>query len=242
LPRRRVSKNKCDVILSPESVGAFTAYLLAPMIVGTSVQQGASCFTDRLNKRIAVDSFSLIDDGRAQDGVGTALLDDEGTPTKSTTIVEDGLLKCFLYDTLTACWSEQSSTGNAKRASDTLGRTYLKPPEPLPTNLTVKSGDYDSEELIEETKEGILLNSIDYTFPLIPERGYSSFGSSYPALVIENGKVEGYIQNITISGELNDILTKICGIGKKTEQSAFIGSIITSSPHVRIGDMALSYD
>lgn len=240
LPKKRISKMKSDVILSPESTGAFTAYLIAPMIVGKSVQQGASCFSSMLNRKIAVDSFSLLDDGRAEGGFNSAEVDDEGTPTKSTTIIENGVLTGFLYDTLTAHWSGTSSTGNARRASDTLGRQYLTPPEPLPTNLALERGDYDPEELIEDTKEGVLIKSFDYVFPLVPERGYFTMTSSLPALIIKDGEEESYTQNLTLSGELNSTLKQITGIGKNLRQSMFIGSIATFSPHLRIKDMAVS--
>jgi len=241
LPRRRISKSKCDVILSPQSAGAFTAYLVAPMIVGKSVQTGASCFTNMSNTRVAVESFSLKDQGRIKGGIGSAIVDDEGNPTRTTTIIKNGLLKGFLYDILTACRSEESSTGNARRASDTLGRTYLRAPEPLPTNLVIESGDYGSEELIEETKEAVLLDSIDYTFPLVPERGYFSVTSSLPALLIEKGEIEGYTQNLTISDELSKALTRVSGIGKDIQQSTYLGSTVTFSPYLRIRDMAISY-
>jgi predicted Zn-dependent protease len=240
LPKRRISKSKCDVILSPQSAGAFIAYLVAPMIVGKSVQAGASCFTNMLKKKVAAESFSLADQGRIKGGIGSAIVDDEGNPTKSTTIIENGTLKGFLYDTLTACWSEESSTGNARRASDTLGRTYLMAPEPLPTNLVTERGDYGSEELIEETKEAILVNSIDYAFPLVPERGYFNMTSSLPMLLIEHGEIEGYTENVTVSDELSKALTRVNGIGKDLQQSTNIGSTVTFSPYLRIKDMTVS--
>jgi PmbA protein len=240
LPRKRVSKNQCDVILSPQSAGALTAYLISPMIVGKSVQAGASCFTNMLNTKVAAESFSLRDDGRMKDGVGSSIVDDEGSPTQSTTIIGDGLLRGFLYDTLTACWGGETSTGNARRASDSIGRTYLTPPEPLPTNLVVDIGSYDFDELLEETKEGVLVDSIGHAFPLVPERGYYSVTSNCPALLIENGEITGYAQNLTISDELNNTLTKIDGIGKDAEQSVYIGSIVTCSPHLRIKNVAVS--
>jgi PmbA protein len=241
LPKRRIGKTKSDVILSPESTGSFLAYLVAPMIVGRSVEQGASCFSNMLNRKIAADSFSLSDDGRVEGGLNSAIVDDEGSSTRSTPIIKNGVLKGFLYDTLSASSSGVVSTGNAKRASDTLGRQYLTPPEPLPTNLVVERGDYSPEELIEETKEGILVNSLDYAFPLVPERGLFSMTSSLPVLLIEKGEEKGYTQNLTLSGQLSEFLTRITGIGKNLGQSMFIGSIATLSPHLKINDMSVSY-
>jgi len=211
------------------------------MVVGKSVQAGASCFTNMLNTKVAAESFSLADHGRIKGGIGSAIVDDEGNPTKSTMIIENGLLKGFLYDTLTACWSGECSTGNARRASDTLGRTYLMAPEPLPTNLVIERGDYGSEELIEETKEAILVNSIDYAFPLVPERGYFNVTSSLPVLVIENGEIEGYTENVRVSDELSKALTRVSGIGKDMQQSTYMGSTVTFSPYLRIKDMPVSY-
>lgn len=241
LPQKRIPKSSCDIILSPESVGAFAAYLLTPMIIGRSVEQGVSCFTNMLNTKVSADSFSLRDDGHLKGGIGSATIDDEGTPTRETKIVERGTLRGFLYDTLSACWSDTSSTGNARRASDALGRTYLAPPEPTPTNLVVESGDFSPEELVEETKHGVLIDSINYTFHLVPERGYFNMTSNFPSLIIENGEIEACTQNISISDELCKTLMKIGGIGKNVGQFAFLGSIMTSVPHLKINNMPISY-
>jgi PmbA protein len=241
LPKKRIGKTKSDVILSPESTGSFLTYLVAPMIVGRSVEQGATCFSNMLNKKTAADSFSLSDDGRVEGGLSSADVDDEGSSTRSTPIIKNGVLTGFLYDTLSASSSGMVSTGNARRASDTLGRQYLTPPEPLPTNLVVGRGDYSPEELIEETKEGILVSSFDYAFPLVPERGLFSMTSSLPVLLIEKGEEKGYTQNLTLSGQLGEFLTRITGIGKNLGQSMFIGSIATLSPHVKVDGVSTSY-
>jgi predicted Zn-dependent protease len=193
-----------------------------------------------LDKVVAAHSFSLIDNGRVEGGLGSAMIDDEGTPTRSTTIIENGVLKNFLYDALTACPSGSASTGNARRASETLGRTYLTPPEPLPTNLIVGNGEHSPEELVEETGKGILMNSIDYTFPLVPERGYFSMMSSFPALVIEKGEIVGHAQNVAISGELKEVLMKISDIGRYARQSIHIGSMATTCPDLKMRDMVFS--
>jgi PmbA protein len=240
LPSRAISKGKYDVILAPEAVGAFISYLLSPMIVGKSTQQGVSCLADMLDEKVAADSFSLVDNGRVEGGLGSALVDDEGTPTRPTTIIENGMLKGFLYDILTSCQSGTDSTGNARRASDTLGRTYLTPPEPLPTNLVVRNGDYSYDELIRETEKGLLIDSLSYTFPLVPERGYFSIISSFPALMVENGEIVGHVHDITISDELREALMKISGIGNRARQSIHIGSVVAIAPHLRMRDMSVS--
>lgn len=240
LPEKPISSGRYDLILAPEAVGAFISYLVSPMITGKSTQLGVSCFTDMLDKVVAAGSFSLIDNGRSEGGLGSALTDDEGTPTRSTTIIENGVLKNFLYDALTAYLRGVTSTGNARRASETLGRTYLTPPEPLPTNLIVRNGDYSPDELIEETRKGVLMDSIDYSFPLVPERGYFNITSSFPALIIENGRIVGHAQNAAVSGDLREVLMKISGIGEYARQSSHIGSLAASCPHLKMGDMVFS--
>jgi PmbA protein len=240
LPERTIPSGRCDLILAPEAVGAFVSYLISPMVTGKSIQLGVSCLTDMSDKAVAADCFSLIDDGRVEGGLGSATIDDEGTTTKSTTIVEKGVLRNFLYDTLTACVVGAVSTGNARRLSETLGRTYLAPPEPLPTNLIVRNGDYSPEELVEETGKGVQIDSFDYTFPLVPERGYFSIMSSSPALVIEKGVVVGHARNLAFQGELKEVLMKICGVGRYARQSIHIGSLATSCPHVKMREVALA--
>jgi PmbA protein len=237
LTRKRVSKGKHEVILSPESAGAFTSQLIGPMIAGKSVNVGASCLTNMLNRRVASESFSLLDNGRAEGGIASASVDDEGTPTRSTKVVEKGVLRNFLYDTVTAGVSGANTTGNARRVSDAVGRSYSAPPEPLATNLAVECGDFSFDELIEETKSGLIIDSIGYTFHLVPERGYFNIVNNVPVLVVENGQIEGQIRKVTISGELVETLMKIDGIGKEDRQSAWLGSMVAFSPHLRIKDM-----
>lgn len=224
------------MILSPESAGAFTCYLIGPMITGKSVQVGASCLTNMTNKRVASESFSLIDNGRAPGGLASAEVDDEGTPTRLTKVVERGVLKTFLNDTLSASLNETDTTANARRASDTLGRTYMTPPKPLPTNLIVEKGNHSLDELVEATKTGIIINSIGYTFHLVPELGYFNIVSNSPALVVENGKIKGYAQNTAFTGKLVETLMNIDGIGKDVRQSASLGSMVCFSPYLRIRD------
>ncbi|WXG43321.1 MAG: TldD/PmbA family protein [Promethearchaeati archaeon SRVP18_Atabeyarchaeia-1] len=236
LQRIEVPRGKRDVILSPESAGAFTCYLIGPMITGKSVQVGASCLTNMTNKRVASESFSLIDNGRAPGGLASAEVDDEGTPTRLTKVVERGVLKTFLNDTLSASLNETDTTANARRASDTLGRTYMTPPEPLPTNLIVEKGNHSLDELVEATKTGIIINSIGYTFHLVPELGYFNIVSNSPALVVENGKIKGYAQNTAFTGKLVETLMNIDGIGKDVRQSASLGSMVCFSPYLRIRD------
>jgi PmbA protein len=240
LPEKQVSSRRCDLILAPQAVGGFVSYLVSPMITGRSAQMGVSCFTGMLKKVIATDSFSLIDDGRVVGGLGSASIDDEGTPTRSTTIIENGILKNFLYDALTACVAGVVSTGNARRASETLGRTYLTPPEPAPSNLIVRNGDISPDELIRETAKGVLVHSIDYAFPLVPEQGYFSMMSSFPLLMIDNGEIVGQTQNVTVSGDLREVLMKIIGIGKYPQQTIHIGSLTATCPHVKMRDVVFS--
>jgi predicted Zn-dependent protease len=234
LPRKKIPKGKREVILSPESAGAFISYLIGPMITGKSVNVGASCFTDMLNRRVASDSFSLSDNGRADGGIASSSVDDEGTPTRSTDVIANGVLRNFLYDSVSAIGSGAETTGNARRVSDGIGRSYLAPPEPLPTNLVVKPGDSSLDELVEETRSGLIIDSIGYTFHLVPERGYFNIVSSMPALVIENGRIEGLVRKASISGELLETLMKIEGIGKQAQQSSWLGAMVAFSPHLRI--------
>jgi PmbA protein len=239
LTKKRVDKGKHEVILSPGSAGAFACYLIAPMITGRSALAGASCLTNMLNKSVASESFSLVDNGHAEGGIASASVDDEGTPTRSTRIFENGVFRNFLYDTLTASLNESESTGNARRASDTIGRTYLASPEPLGTNLVVQHGDFNFEELVEMTDSGLIVNSIGYTFYLAPERGYFNVVSNVPALVVEKGRIKGRTRRATVSGKLVDTLQNIDGIGKKTSQSVSLGSLAAFSPYLRIRNMTV---
>jgi PmbA protein len=239
LPKRKIPDGKCGVILSPESAGAFVYYLVSPMILGTSALTGTSCLTGMLKMTVASESFSMLDNGQIEDGIASACIDDEGTPTRSTVIFGNGVFSNFLFDTLTASLYESKTTGNARRVSDTLGRTYINPPEPLPTNLVVAPGDFSPEELVEMTNSGAIIDSIGYTFHLVPERGYFSMMSNVPAQVVENGRIKGRTGNATVSGSLVETLPKIEGIGKELRQSTFLGSAATFSPHLRIRDISL---
>jgi PmbA protein len=151
--------------------------------------------------------------------------DDEGVPSRATTVVDDGVLKTFLYDTYTAGKEKRESTGNAIRGS------YSSPPMVGPRNVRF---EYPRSDVLRETDKGLFVNSIIGAHTANPITGDFSV-ECRNAFVIENGALTQPIKSMMISGNIFDLLKKVDGMGRDDKA---VGSVI--SPTVRVKDIRVT--
>ena len=187
---------KFDVILDPlASAPLFDAVGSSASIF--NVEAGTSFFTNKLNKKIASNKFTLYDDPTINDGLNSTFFDAEGFPTRKNTIIKNGVFRTYLHNTSTAKKYKTKTTGNAGLVS------------PEPTNIVIENGKISREKLIREVKSGLLITNVWYTrftnyatgdFSTIPRDGI---------FVIKNGSIEGPIKNIRISDNMLRILLNI---------------------------------
>jgi PmbA protein len=198
---------KHTVVFHPQAYSAFLNYTLIRSIRGDNVVRGKSMIADKLGDLIASEKFSLNDDGLYPGGTNTAIADDEGVPRRKTPIIENGVLRSFLWDTYWANKSGVKSTGNAKR---NLRQGLV---EISPTSLVVEPGIGKIDKIISEIDHGYYIQSVQGAHSANPESGdFSVVGN--PAYLIENGKMVGAINGLMISANVFGLLENVVEIAK----------------------------
>jgi len=194
-----IESGQIPVVLRNQISANILGVMLSSPINASTVQRGGSPLSDKLGDQIAADNINITDDGTYTGGVGTRMCDAEGCPTQRTPIIEDGVLKNFLFDSYTAKREDVDPTGNAAR------RSYASPPSPAPTNLILKSGSASPEEMIENTKNGLyvesvigaqLSNTVSGNLNAAVTRGY----------VINNGELGAPVKGVILAGNFYEVL------------------------------------
>lgn len=197
------------VIFKPDAVLSPIFIVVANSISAEEVQKNRSFWKDRLADKVAVENLSISDSPHdVTGGEGVRPFDDEGTPTKETTIIKDGILENFLFDVLRAHRAHTISSGNSWRSMQ--GSRFTNGPSIiLPNAPIIHPGDHSNEELIEETKLGIIFEYFSGSYR--PENGIFS-GVAKGAQLIENGEITKPLINVSIAGNVFDALNNIEGI------------------------------
>ncbi|MCK4848096.1 MAG: TldD/PmbA family protein, partial [Candidatus Heimdallarchaeota archaeon] len=207
-----VKLNKSEVlptVWEPRISSTYILSSLGPALNGRSVVEGRSRFSDRIGEKISLSEFSLYDDGQLPEALNTSAIDAEGLPRQKTSLVENGILKHFLFDSYYARIFGTKSTANASRA----GQGYTSTPTIGVSTFIVSEGSTDLEKAISEISEGIYMQ--DYVQGLGHSDAISGdFSAVAPqSFLIKNGEIAGALDPVTIGGNfykgLNDIRT-IC--------------------------------
>ncbi len=203
LDPQMVETQKAPVIFDPDVSRAILGGIMAA-INGERVLQGASFLRESLDKKISSELMTLIDDGTRPRGMGSSPFDGEGVPTQKRIIVDKGVLKGFLYNTIVAKRAGVQSTGNASRGGygGLLGIG--------PHNFYMEAGKSAPEEIIQSTQKGLLLKGVT-GYGINPVNGNFSGGAS--GFWIENGKIAFPVKGLTIAGTADTILNGIDMVG-----------------------------
>ena len=201
------------VIFEPYAVGDMLAFVFASNFNLKTYSEKRSCFTDKLGKKIASEELSLIDDPHSPEGIGSKPFDDEGMPTAPKYLIESGIFSNTFSDSFHAFKEGTQSTGNATRMGSPMGRDAHPIPIPLPHNLRIKEGGVKKEEIVGETKKGLLVGRLWYTYPVNPERGDFSCTARSGIRIIENGKIKCPGKSVRIVHNLPTLLQNISSVG-----------------------------
>ncbi len=199
LDPRMVSTQRAAVIFDPAVARSLVGGIIAA-INGERVLQGASFLKDSMDERFASELLTIIDDGLRPGGLGSKPFDGEGVPTATRTLVEQGVLRGFLFNTYAANRAGVDSTGNASRS----GFTGL--PSIGTHNLYLKAGPDKAEDILANTQRGLLLKGVT-GYGINPVNGNYSGGAS--GFWVENGRIVHPVQGLTIGGSAHDILNNI---------------------------------
>ncbi len=190
-------------------------------------RKGSSAFSGRIGQRVAAKGVTVIDDGTINERRGSLNIDDEGSPTQRTVLIEDGILKGYMQDTLNARLTGVAPTGNGRRES------FAHLPLPRMTNTMMLAGDREPAEIIASVSKGIYAanfggGQVDIT------NGKFVFSMS-EAYLIEDGKVTRPIKGATLIGNGPDALTRVSMIGNDLRLDPGVGTCGKDGQSVPVG-------
>lgn len=230
LGAKPVRPRRATVVLDPV-VAAQVLATLAAALTADAAQKGRSFLAGKVGRSVATSGLTVVDDGRLKGGLGSQPFDDEAVATRTTPVIEQGVLKTFLYDGYTARKDRRESTGNAGRAG------FKSPPAPAPTNLFVKPGARGKDEIIGSVSSGLYVLSVAGLHAGVNTvTGQFSVGAS--GLWIEQGKRTFPVREVTIASTLPEILVRMGEVGRDLRFMPFGGSI--GAPTLLVEDMTIS--
>jgi TldD protein len=203
------------VVLGPGWPGVLLHEAIGHGLEGDFNRKGSSAFSGRVGERVAAAGVTVVDDGSIADRRGSLSIDDEGTPTQCTTLIEDGILKGYLQDRMNARLMGVAPTGNGRRES------FAHAPMPRMTNTFMLGGQDDPAEILARAGNGIYARSfgggqVDIT------SGKFVF-SCTEAYRIENGRLGAPLKGATLIGDGPSVLTKVKAIGNDLALDEGIG-------------------
>jgi PmbA protein len=224
LDARRVPTQQAPVIFSPEVARGIVGAVF-DAAAGDAIYRGASIFAGKLGEEIAASSLTVVDDGTIPGGFGTSPFDAEGLPSRRTVIVERGVLKNYILNTYAGRKLGMKSTGNAGRGL--AGNPYLDS-----GNLFLEAGTQTPEEIIRGVGRGLYVTRMLGQGVNLVTGDYSRGAAG---LWIENGELTYPVHEITIAGNLKDMLRNISAIGNDL---VFRGA--TAAPTLRMDGMTIA--
>jgi TldD protein len=216
-----------DVVLGPGWPGILLHEAIGHGLEGDFNRKKTSAFSDRIGQRIASEGVTVVDDGTLYERRGSLNVDDEGTPTQRTVLIEDGILCGYLQDRLNARLMGMTPTGNGRRES------YAHIPMPRMTNTFMLAGKDDPEEILRSVQNGIYAVSfgggqVDIT------SGKFVFSVS-EAYEIEDGRIGSPLKGATLIGNGPDVLTRVSRIGNDLELDRGVGTCGKDGQSVPVG-------
>jgi TldD protein len=215
------------VVLGPGWPGVLLHEAIGHGLEGDFNRKGSSAFAGRIGQRVAAPGVTVVDDGTLPGRRGSLSIDDEGTPTECTTLIEDGILKGYMQDKLNARLMGMQPTGNGRRES------FAQLPMPRMTNTYMLAGQHDPQEIIRSVKRGLYAvnfggGQVDIT------SGKFTFSAS-EAYLIEDGKVTVPVKGATLIGSGPDVLTRVSMIGNDLALDEGVGVCGKDGQSVPVG-------
>ncbi len=227
LDARPAPAGSMTVVLGAGWPGILLHEAIGHGLEGDFNRKGSSAFANMMGKRVAAKGITIVDDGTLQDRRGSLTMDDEGNQTNKTVLIEDGILRGYIQDTLNAGLMKMPVTGNARRES------YAHIPMPRMTNTYMHNGDSDPAEIIKSVKKGLYAanfggGQVDIT------SGKFVF-SAAEAYMIEDGKITYPVKGATLIGNGPDVLTRVSMIGNDMALDSGVGTCGKEGQSVPVG-------
>ena len=215
------------VVLGPGWPGILLHEAIGHGLEGDFNRKGSSAFAGRIGERVAAPGVTVLDDGTLQGRRGSLNIDDEGNPTQCTTLIEDGILRGYIQDSMNARLMNMPLTGNGRRES------FARIPMPRMTNTYMLAGAHDPAEIIKSVKRGLYATNfgggqVDIT------SGKFVF-STAEAFLIEDGRITRPVKGATLIGNGPDALTRVTMIGNDLQLDAGVGVCGKEGQSVPVG-------
>ncbi len=194
-----------ELILAPADSGILLHESVGHPLEADFIRKKTSAYAGRIGDKVASELVTVIDDGTIDHDRGSINFDGEGTLPASTVLIENGILRGYMHDRISACFFDLPLTGNGRRES------YKYPPIPRMTVTYLANGDTDPGEILSSTKKGIYCKSfsggqVDISngdFVFVPIEAY----------LVENGRITAPVKNLTLTGNGPDVLSRVTMVG-----------------------------
>jgi len=227
LDARPAPAGPMTVVLGPGWPGVLLHEAIGHGLEGDFNRKGSSTFSGNIGQRVAAEGVTVVDDGTLASRRGSLNMDDEGNPTQSTMLIENGVLKGYLQDTMNARLMKMHVTGNARRES------FAHLPMPRMTNTYMLGGDKDPQEVIASVKNG--LYAVNFGGGQVDITNGKFVFSASEAYMIENGKIAYPVKGATLIGNGPDILHRVSMVGNDMELDSGVGVCGKEGQSVPVG-------
>jgi len=216
-----------DVILGAGWPGILLHEAVGHGLEGDFNRKKTSAFAGLVGQRVAAPGVTVVDDGTIPDRRGSLTVDDEGTPTSRTVLIEDGILKGFMQDRMNARLMGVPATGNGRRES------YAHVPMPRMTNTVMLNGDQHPDELMAQVKDGIY--AVSFGGGQVDITSGKFVFTCTEAYRVQDGKIGAPIKGATLIGNGPDALTRVKGVGNDMAMDKGIGTCGKQGQGVPVG-------
>jgi TldD protein len=227
LEARDCPAGSMDVVLGPGWPGVLLHEAIGHGLEGDFNRKRTSAFSDRIGERVAAEGVTVIDDGTLPERRGSLNVDDEGTPTGRTVLIEDGVLRGYLQDRLNARLMGMEPTGNGRRES------YAHLPMPRMTNTFMLAGDEDPEDILRSVERG--LYAVSFAGGQVDITSGKFVFTANEAYRIEHGRVGAPVKGATLIGNGPDVLLRVSRIGNDLALDRGIGTCGKDGQQVPVG-------
>ncbi len=216
-----------DVVLGPGWPGILLHEAIGHGLEGDFNRKKTSAFAGLMGQRVAAPGVTVVDDGTIANRRGSLTVDDEGTPTSRTVLIEDGILKGYMQDRMNSRLMGMAATGNGRRES------YAHQPMPRMTNTYMLAGDRDPQEILASVKHG--LYAVSFGGGQVDITSGKFVFTCTEAYMIENGVIGAPVKGATIIGNGPDVLTRVAMIGNDLKLDPGIGVCGKAGQGVPVG-------
>ncbi|OQW63157.1 MAG: metalloprotease TldD [Proteobacteria bacterium HN_bin10] len=216
-----------DVVLGPGWPGVLLHEAVGHGLEGDFNRKGTSAFSGMIGQRVAAPGVTVVDDGTLENRRGSLTIDDEGTPTQRTVLIEDGILKGYLQDRLNARLTGVAPTGSGRRES------YAHRPMPRMTNTFMTAGDRAPEEIVGALKRGVY--AVNFGGGQVDITSGKFVFQCTEAYFVEDGKIKHPIKGATLIGDGPSALTRVTMIGNDLKLDEGVGTCGKAGQSVPVG-------